>query len=99
MKPLVEQKFIEWTESRNPVESRISIYEHIRDIPYAVIPEISNANNYTEILNVGSGSCTPKHLLLASMFEKLGITVLLAVYPFRWSDVETDSSGGPSAAG
>jgi len=90
VKPIVEQRFIEWTAGKNPVESRISIYEHIRDIPYAVIPEISNADNYTEILNVGSGSCTPKHLLLASMFEKLGITVLLAVYPFRWSDVEID---------
>ncbi len=90
MQSIAAQRFIEWTEGRNLVDARISIYRKIRDIPYAVIPEISNADSFAEILNVGKGSCTPKHLLLASMFEKLGDTVLLAVYPFRWSDVEID---------
>ncbi len=90
MQSVFDQRFYEWTAGKNPVEARINIYQKIRDIPYAVIPELGNADNYIEILNVERGSCTPKHLLLASMFERLGVMVLLAVYPFRWSDVAID---------
>ncbi len=90
MQSVVEQRFLEWTAGRTPIEARISIYEQIRDIPYAIIPELNSPANYSRILNLGKGSCTPKHLLLADMFERLGITVLLAVYPFRWTDVEID---------
>ncbi len=87
---IVEQRFREWTAGRNPLEARISIYEKIRDIPYAIIPELNNPANYPEILKSGRGSCSPKHLLLADMFQRLGITVLLVVYPFKWLDVDVD---------
>jgi hypothetical protein len=87
---LVDRAFLEWTSGKNPLEARITIFEKIRDIPYAIIPEISNADNFPRILDIGKGSCTPKHLLLASMFERLGITVLLVVYPFRWPSVEME---------
>ena len=90
MNPIIDLKFCEWTEGKGSLEARISIFEHIRDIPYATIPRIISAQHYAEILTLGKGSCTPKHLLLADMFEQLGITVLLAVYPFRWADVEID---------
>ncbi len=90
MPDIVDQKFRDWTQGKTPLEARISAFEKIRDIPYAIIPRLISADNYTEILTIGKGSCTPKHLLLASMFEKLGITVLLAVYPFRWADVDIE---------
>ncbi len=90
MEPIVERKFQQWTAGKTPVEARISVFEKIRDIPYGLIPEISNADNYGRILAINKGSCTPKHLLLAYMFGRLGITVLLAVYPFRWTDVRID---------
>ena len=90
MHSIVEQSFAEWTAGRNQQEARISIYENIRDIPYAIIPELNNPVNYPQILNLGRGSCTPKHLLLADMFGRLGITVLLVIYPFRWEDVAAD---------
>ena len=90
MQDIVDKKFREWTEGKTPLQARISIFEKIRDIPYAIIPKLISADNYAEILDIGKGSCTPKHLLLAYMYEKLGITVLLAVYPFRWADVDIE---------
>ena len=90
MHELVERAFLQWTNGKSPLEARISIFEKIRDIPYAIIPEISNADGFHRILEIGKGSCSPKHLLLANMFERLGITVLLAVYPFRWPSVEME---------
>ena len=90
MQSIVEQRFYEWTAGKNPRQARISIYENIRDIPYAIIPELNSPTSYPQILNLGKGSCTPKHLLLADMFEKLGITVLLVIYPFKWTDLEVD---------
>ncbi len=90
MQSTVDQLFRELTEGKAAREARISIYEKIRDIPYALIPELISAENYINILTVGKGSCTPKHLLLATLYEKLGFTVLLAVYPFKWADVEIE---------
>jgi hypothetical protein len=68
------------------VQARISIYERIRDIPYGVLPELIDAERYVDILKVGMGSCSPKHFLLCEMFRRLGLTVLFAVYPFRWGE-------------
>lgn len=31
--------FNRWTDGRSPIEQRISILSHIRDIPYAIVPE------------------------------------------------------------
>ena len=90
MQDIADQKFRDWTEGKSPQAARIAVFEKIRDIPYAIIPRLISAENYMDILNIGKGSCTPKHLLLASMYEKLGITVLLAVYPFQWANVEIE---------
>ena len=86
----IDEKFREWTRGKGAVAARVSVYEEIRDIPYAVIPGINSALHYARILTVGKGSCTPKHFLLRDMYEKLGLPVLYIVYPFRWSDLEVD---------
>ncbi len=87
---LLEKKFREWTQGKDAVEAKLSIYERIRDIPYAVIPELNDAERYVEILKLGKGSCTPKHFLLCNMYQRLGMLVLYVVYPFRWGEVEID---------
>ena len=84
MADMVDEKFREWTRGKDAVPARISIYQKIRDIPYAVIPELNDAERYVDILRLGKGSCTPKHFLLGNMFQRLGLLVLYAVYPFRW---------------
>jgi hypothetical protein len=90
MNELVDRKFREWTRYKDNVSSKVSIYEKIRDIPYAVIPEINDAERYVYILSMGKGSCTPKHFLLSNMYQKLGMMVLYVVYPFRWDELDID---------
>ena len=90
MTGIADRKFHEWTNGKSALEARINIYEKIRDIPYAVIPELIGSERYIEILKLGRGSCAPKHLLLAGMYERLGIMILYAVYPFRWADIKID---------
>jgi len=86
----VRQAFQDWTRGKTDLGARISVFEHVRDIPYAIVPELSHAENYVKILREGRGSCTPKHLLLARMFQWLGLEVFLTVCPFRWADVPVD---------
>ena len=82
----VDQQLHEWTHGEEPREARITIYYNIRDIPYAAIPELREPRRYHEILKFNTGSCTPKHILLGKMYEKIGLEALYAVYPFRWED-------------
>lgn len=90
MSEAIEVKFREWTAGKDAVEARVSIFERIRNIPYAAIPEIADSERYAEILSLGKGSCTPKHLLLCDMYQRLGMQVLYVVYPFRWDEVEIE---------
>jgi hypothetical protein len=87
---IFDEKFAQWTEGKNPVQARVSIYEKVRDIPYAVVPELNDTERYFEILTYGKGSCTPKHFLLGHMYERLGLLILYAVFPFRWDSTEVD---------
>lgn len=82
----MEETFRQWTAGKDAVQARISIYEKVRDIPYAILPELISPDNFADILTLGRGSCTPKHLLLSNMFQRLGLMVLFAVYPFYWGD-------------
>jgi hypothetical protein len=86
----IHEKFTEWARGKQAVEARVAVFEKIRDIPYAVMPEINSTLHYTRILTVGKGSCTPKHFLLRDMYEELGLLVLYVVYAFRWSELEVE---------
>ncbi len=82
----IEDTFRQWVLGKDPVEARVSIYHKIRDIPYAVVPELIDAERYVDIIRLNRGSCSPKHFLLGNMFQKLGMLVLFVVYPFRWGE-------------
>jgi hypothetical protein len=86
MYDIVNRKVREWTQGKSDKDARITIYYKIRDIPYAVIPELNDSKQYTQILALDRGSCTPKHLLLCDMYQRIGLEVLYAVYPFRWDE-------------
>lgn len=83
---IVERKLHEWAQGKSSEDTRIAVFYKIRDIPYAVIPELNNPRRYHDILELNRGSCTPKHFLLCHIYQKIGLEVLYAVYPFRWSD-------------
>jgi len=87
---IVSEKFRQWTQGRNDLLARIEIYQRIRDIPYAVILELNTQERYVEILKHGKGSCLPKHFLLCDMYQRLGLMVLYALYPFRWDDLKVN---------
>ena len=88
MTDIIESKFREWTQGRNPKEARIAIFKEIRDIPYAVLPELNDPSKYVKMLELNKGSCTPKHFLLCDMFQRLGLLVLYVVYQYRWDEFE-----------
>lgn len=90
MNEIIEAKFRDWVKGESATGARVGIYERIRDIPYAVIPELGSPERYWQILMVKKGSCTPKHFLLRDMYERLGMLVMYAVYPFRWIELEVD---------
>ena len=83
---IVQKAYVEWTNGLSGRDSRISIFNHIRDIPYAVIPEIRNPiDGPRGLLQRMKGSCTPKHFLLGRMFEMLRIPIKYVSYPFSWN--------------
>jgi hypothetical protein len=84
---IVDEKFNEWTQGLDPVQARISVFRHIRDIPYAVMPSIMDYRGYRNILKIGLGSCSPKHFLLCEMFQRLDLPVFYVVYPHRWEEI------------
>jgi hypothetical protein len=80
--------FTKWTAGLSQVEQRVSIFSHIRDIPYAIVPEWRGADSDVIRLMVSEnrGWCGPKHTLLMWMFEQLGTVVEPLYIPFRWQE-------------
>ena len=73
---IIDKKFNEWTAGLGPKEARIAAFNRVRDIPYAIIPELRSPEaGPSGILEKNCGSCQPKHWLLAILFKKLKIPV------------------------
>jgi len=87
MTDITPAKLSKWTEGKNPLEARISVFRKIRDIPYAIMPELIHFQKYLDILKLNKGSCSPKHFLLADLLEGLGLTVFYSSWQFLWKDV------------
>ena len=87
MPSAVDKKFHEWTKSLDTHDSMISIFEHIRNIPYSLsVPVTDSITSSEQVLIAGKGSCGPKHYLLAEMFRKLNMSVVYATIAFSWND-------------
>jgi len=87
MTSLINDTFAEWTHGLDTRESMISIFSHIRDIPYSLIVPVSDPKtSEIQLLKAGKGSCGPKHYLLAEMFRKLNVSVVYATIAFSWND-------------
>lgn len=88
-KNIIREKFYEWTKGLGPKESRISIFEHVQDIPWGLIPGlIDPENGPVGILTCNKGSCSPKHFLLGLLYQKLRIPIKYATYPLKWNDLD-----------
>ena len=87
MSGLVDEKFREWTAGLDVKEGMISVFQHIRDIPYSLAVPMTDPKTAPEqILVLGKGHCGPKHYLLAEMYRRLGFEVVYAIFPFLWND-------------
>lgn len=81
------QAFEEWTRGKDPLQARIAIFEHVRDIPYSIMVPMTDPKTAPEqILARGRGYCGPKHYLLAALYRRLGLDVVYATFPFLWDD-------------
>lgn len=88
---IVEQKFQEWTRELTPLESRIIIFNNVRDIPYIIDPTLWDLEaGPVKMLQIGKGSCTPKHYLMGSLFQDLGLKVKFCTYPFKWKELDIE---------
>jgi len=87
MSDIISEKLSLWTKGQDSLEARISVFRKIRDIPYAIIPEVIHPEKYLDILKINKGSCSPKHFLLADLLERLGLTVFYSVWQFLWKDI------------
>ena len=84
---IMESALREWTAGLPLQEQLISIYYHIRDIPYALVSVPAHQDSGPgHLLITGRGSCGPKHHLLGAMFMELGIPVRYRTWPFLWND-------------
>jgi hypothetical protein len=89
MVTLVSRAFYKWTDGLDTRQSMISIFEHIRDIPYSLVMDsgMHDPQQAPELLlSHGRGNCAPKHYLLAEMYKKLNLSVVFATFPFFWND-------------
>ena len=85
---IIESKLYQWTVGKHGRNAMVAVYKRVRDIPYGVLPELNHPREYLRILRTNLGSCTPKHLLLCEMYRRLGLDVLLSVYPYRWAQFQ-----------
>lgn len=84
---VLTEKFLEWTGGLSPKDARISIYEHIRDIPYSIVSELRDPQTGPAgLIRMNRGSCVPKHYLMHLMFTRLGLPVKYVTYLFNWND-------------
>ena len=84
---LVNQRYREWTQDLDPRNALISVFQHVRDIPYSLAVPMTDPSTAPErILSLGKGYCGPKHYLLAEMLRRLGYEVVFATFPFLWND-------------
>ncbi len=84
---LLAEKFAQWTKSLSPKSARISIYQHIRDIPYAIVSCLRDPRTGPSgLITMNKGSCVPKHFLMALMMGELGLPVKYVTYLFNWND-------------
>jgi transglutaminase-like putative cysteine protease len=88
---IIVQKQNQWTKGLRRKKSKIAIFEHVRDIPYAIVTGLGDpVQGPARMLVQNRGYCEPKHIVMFMMYQKLGIPVKYVSYPFRWSAQDID---------
>ena len=67
----IRAAFEKWATDHDPLAARVSLFEHVRDIPY-VYPA---SRDPAEVLRLNAGSCSGKHYLLGELLRMQGLKV------------------------
>ena len=88
---MIEQKISEWTNGCSEREKYITIFERIRDIPFAVETDLFLSDDApASVLTRNKGFCVPKHHLLGLMYRELKISVRYHTYSFGWDELNLE---------
>jgi hypothetical protein len=84
-------KFRSWTEGLDPIESRIALFERVRDIPFQPTEDLYGESDSPErTIAQNFGSSEAKSILLGTFFEMLNIKIMYATYSFRWENLRAE---------
>jgi hypothetical protein len=79
---IIRRTFEEWTRGLDPLNARVALFEHVRDIPYGY----PASRDPVEVLRQHRGSCSGKHYLLGEMFRRLGLPVRHMICTHRFNE-------------
>lgn len=80
---IIRETFDAWTQGCTALQSRIRLFENVRDIPYCY----PASRDPSDVLKDRRSSCSGKHYLLGELFRLLGLRVrhLLCTHRFNES--------------
>lgn len=78
----IRAAFEKWAAGRDAVATRVSLFEHVRDIPY-VYPA---SRDPAEVLRLNAGSCSGKHYLLGELLRMQGLKVRNMICRHRFNE-------------
>ncbi|MDC1161955.1 hypothetical protein OAT18_00795 [Tenacibaculum sp.] len=67
----------------------IKLFNEIKNITYKIIDIEYTLESSYKLIQSDGASCTPKHIVLAEKFNKLGIETRFCIHEFSWSSFET----------
>lgn len=84
-------KFRSWTDGLDPIESRIALFERVRDIPFRPTVSLYSDRDAPErTIAQNFGSSEAKSILLGTLLEMLNIKVMYVTYSFRWENLRVE---------
>ena len=79
---IIHQTFCGWTRGCDAVQSRITLFERVRDLAY----RYPASRDPAEVLRQGGGSCSGKHYLLGELYRALGLSVQHMICTHRFNE-------------
>src|ERR1035437_9084866 len=79
---IIRETFHAWTQGCTALQSRIRLFESVRDIPYCY----PASRDPTEVLTQRRSSCSGKHYLLGELFRMLGLRVRHMLCTHRFNE-------------
>jgi hypothetical protein len=84
-------KFRLWTDGLDPIESRVALFERVRDIPFRPTVSLYGERDAPErTITQNFGSSEAKSILLGTLLDMLKIRVMYVTYSFRWENLRVE---------